>query len=300
MNQPAEVREEVLCFDCEGERLWGILSHPARSDGARATGVLIVVGGPQYRVGSHRQFVSLARALARAGHPCLRFDYRGMGDSSGALRDFQAAGPDLRAALDALAHACPAQRQWVVWGLCDAASAALMFATADPRVRGIVAANPWARSAASLAAARVKHYYGQRLLQREFWAKLLRGGLDWRGSMRALAGNLRQARGLGRSGNAAELPFQTRMARGLAGFGGPLLLLLSGNDITAREFVEYTDAAVEWRGLLSAPRVTRVALDDADHTFSRRAWMARAEQETVDWLHTLERGATSHANKETT
>ncbi|MBK6674424.1 MAG: hypothetical protein IPG49_13510 [Proteobacteria bacterium] len=36
---------------------------------------------------SHRVFVSLARQLAGLGHPVLRFDYAGTGDSGGTLRD---------------------------------------------------------------------------------------------------------------------------------------------------------------------------------------------------------------------
>jgi len=61
-----------------------VVSVPGEADAAAAdTGVLIVVGGPQYRVGSHRQFVMLARFLADHGVPCMRFDYRGMGDVSG-------------------------------------------------------------------------------------------------------------------------------------------------------------------------------------------------------------------------
>lgn len=36
---------------------------------------------------SHRVFVSFARELALRGHPVLRFDYSGTGDSSGELRD---------------------------------------------------------------------------------------------------------------------------------------------------------------------------------------------------------------------
>ena len=57
-------------------------------------------------------------------------------------------------------------------------------AAADSRVAGIVAANPWARSAATLAATQLKHYYVARLLQPEFWRKLLRGGLRWTDSWR--------------------------------------------------------------------------------------------------------------------
>ena len=39
--------------------------------------MVIVVGGPQYRAGSHRQFTLLARHIAAAGYPVLRFDARG-------------------------------------------------------------------------------------------------------------------------------------------------------------------------------------------------------------------------------
>ena len=58
--------ERVLLFTCQGLSLPGIL-HPGAPDASR--GVLVVVGGPQYRVGSHRQFVLLARDLAAAGVP---------------------------------------------------------------------------------------------------------------------------------------------------------------------------------------------------------------------------------------
>src|SRR5688500_5345431 len=83
--------ERVLAFECDGERLLGILSasqQPAKR------GVLIVVGGPQYRAGSHRQFTLLARHLAEHGVPTLRFDYRGMGDSGGDVRGFEHVGAD--------------------------------------------------------------------------------------------------------------------------------------------------------------------------------------------------------------
>ena len=63
--------ERPVQFSCGTDRLLGIL-HPGAPDSER--GVLVVVGGPQYRVGSHRQFVLLARALAAAGIPVLRFD----------------------------------------------------------------------------------------------------------------------------------------------------------------------------------------------------------------------------------
>lgn len=287
------VVEDVLAFTCEQAALLGILSRPPSSVASSSIAVVIVVGGPQYRVGSHRQFVLLARRLALNGYPTLRFDCRGMGDSEGDMQAFEATGPDLRAAIDALCEACPPTQHIVVWGLCDAASAAMMFATADERVVGIVAANPWARSDASLAATQVKHYYGARLMQGEFWLKLLRGRLDWRASLRSLIGKLSDAfmphrRVGGESGAPApDNSFQTRMAKGLAGFRGRMLLILSGNDLTAKEFLQYTGSAGAWKGLLDDPRVHRVEVPEADHTFSSRTWLNRAEEETLAWLQGL-------------
>ena len=91
--------EESALFACAGETLVGVLARPAV---AARTGVVVIVGGPQYRVGSHRQFVLLSRALAGAGCAVLRFDYRGMGDSSGAQRSFDSVSADIAAAMDHL------------------------------------------------------------------------------------------------------------------------------------------------------------------------------------------------------
>ena len=127
--------ERVLLFTCQGLSLPGIL-HPGAPGASR--GVLVVVGGPQYRVGSHRQFVLLARDLAAAGVPVLRFDCRGMGDAEGEFPGFEDLDADLAAAIDAFFTQVPSLREVVIWGLCDAASAALFYAGSDARVRGLV------------------------------------------------------------------------------------------------------------------------------------------------------------------
>jgi exosortase A-associated hydrolase 1 len=280
------VDEQVVGFDCDGERLWGVLSRPAQSSSHR-TAVLIVVGGPQYRVGSHRQFVQLARHLAQAGFPTLRFDYRGMGDSDGERRDFTRAGPDIRAALDALSRRCPTVDRFVIWGLCDAASAALMYVSTDSRVTGVVAANPWVRSEASLAATHIRHYYLGRLASSDFWAKLSRGRVDWRASFGALFGSVRAVFGAGGKERRAvpEGSFQDAMARGLTALRGQLLLILSGNDLTAKEFTTFTASSPSWRRLLERPNVARHEIAESDHTFSRRQWLDEVQAQTVAWLH---------------
>lgn len=291
------IEERIVAFECGGASLWGVLARPQGA--AAGLAVLVIVGGPQYRVGSHRQFVQLSRSLAARGYPTLRFDYRGMGDSDGERRSFEQVDDDVQAALDALWRAEPGLRGVVLWGLCDGASAAFMFGGRDPRVCGIVAANPWARDDATLAATHVRHYYGARLMQREFWARLVTGRFDWRRSLGSLASNLRRAGAhalAGRSGahDAADPSFRARMARGLGAFRGPLLLLLSGNDLTAREFADFAAGSATWRALLGRPGTERVELPESDHTFSRRSWREQAESATAQWLDTLVRRHSSN------
>ncbi len=273
--------EEALGFDCENERLFGVL---ARAKQTNAVGVVIIVGGPQTRVGSHRQFVLLARRLASADFSTLRFDYRGMGDSTGAQRDFEAVNADIGAAIDALQAACPGVTRVVLWGLCDAAAAALLYwnETHDPRIAGLCLLNPWVRSASTLAKTQVRHYYGQRLLQKEFWQKLLGGRLDVLKSLAELLRKIGQA--TAKSEGSQPHSFQERMAAGWRSFPGPLLLLLSGNDYTAREFRDHAASDPAWHGLLERPAVTRTEIADADHTFSTQAWRNAVEQACLAWL----------------
>ena len=269
--------ERALAFPCADARLVAVISAPVRPS---ERGVLVVVGGPQYRVGSHRQFTLLCRALAESGIAAMRFDYRGMGDSSGEGRNFEQVGDDLRAAVDAFLGAVPEMHDVVIWGLCDAASAALFYAHSDPRVSGVVLLNPWVRTVEGEAKAVLRHYYLQRLLSPGPWRKLLRGEFDLRGSLRSLAGNFRNATGAGAA--AGTLP--ERMSDALARFDGKVLLILSGNDLTAQEFKGVVLGSTRWRGLLDSPRVTRRELPQANHTFSTREWRDQVALWTADWV----------------
>lgn len=275
--------EQAVTFECHGAQLYGIASVPQRP-GAR--GVLIVVGGPQYRVGSHRQFALLARSLAAQGIPAMRFDYRGMGDSDGEPRTFEEVGLDLRAAIDQFIVTIPGMQEVAIWGLCDAASAALFYGAGDDRVCGLVLLNPWVRTNGGHAKATLKHYYLDRLLQPALWRKIVSGRFDLGGALRSFFGLLHAsaAKPAAAVGQGAAAPLPDRMLAGLAGFKGKVLLILSGRDLTAQEFSDLAKGSSQWQRLLGASHVTRRALTEADHTFSRREWRDQVSAWTAEWI----------------
>lgn len=273
------IQEQAIRFCCQDEWLYGILNLPQRPV---TRGVLVVVGGPQYRVGSHRQFVLLARYLAERGIPVMRFDFRGMGDSDGAIRTFEHIGEDLRSAVDFFFGECPFLKDIVIWGLCDAASAALFHAHQDPRVSGLVLLNPWVRTEQGIAKAYLKHYYLERLFEVEFWRKLLGGKFNALASIRSLyefsRNILRGRKNLAASEESAgsscnlTVSLPERMLNGLKYFEGKILIITSGNDLTAREFLDLINSSMDWQAAMRTKQTEFFHIESANHTFSTCEW----------------------------
>jgi exosortase A-associated hydrolase 1 len=270
--------EYALCFTSQGQELTAILHSVDRA----SVGVIVVVGGPQYRVGSHRQFVHLARALAGEGIPVLRFDVTGMGDSSGEKKAFDDLDADIAAAVDCFQEQCPELKKIVLWGLCDGASAALIYAQRDPRLAGLVLLNPWLENRQAKARAQVSDYYARRFLDRDFWRKLIQGKGNPFGSARGFVATVWQAligdKGAANTQAASASCYQQRMLEGLRYFPGKVLLVLSGNDLTAKEFSLQLVQDAAWSQLVKRRSVSRICLESADHTFSSRQakdWVAQ-------------------------
>lgn len=277
-------RTVPLTFTCGQAQLVGLLHLPEEP---RSRGVVLVGGAPQYRVGSHRQFVLLARDLAAAGFPVLRFDYRGMGDSDGDFAGFENIADDIRAAIDTIFARVPGLREVVLWGLCDGASAIAFYAPGDERVSGIILVNPWVRSEDSLAEAHLTHYYRWRLLSPEFWRKLASGKIDLLGSAGDLLSTLRTLlAGHARRRTAARgpAPLPRRVAESIREGQGRMLIVLSGNDVIAREFDSAVLNSEPMRGWLDVAPITLRRLDPANHTYSTRPWRAQVHQWIADWL----------------
>jgi exosortase A-associated hydrolase 1 len=175
----------------------------------------------------------------------------------------------------------------MLWGLCDGASAALMYAPGDERVQGLVLLNPWVRSTQGLAQSYLRTYYPRRIVSAAFWRKVLRDPLALVRSAAGLVGTFWRSRVPAES-PGAPADFRSRMVGALAAFRGHVLLLLSGNDLTAGEFKALVEANTRWQALLGRDNVRRMELSEANHTFSSHEWRSWVFEQTVQSVRTME------------
>jgi exosortase A-associated hydrolase 1 len=287
--------EKAVVFQCEKCKLTGVIHKP---EAITKFGVLIVVGGPQYRVGSHRQFVLLARALVDAKIPVMRFDYRGMGDSEGEGQTFLEIDKDLASAIDTFYQECPDLTGVVIWGLCDAASAALFYGYQDDRVKGLILLNPWVFTEQGSAKTFLKYYYLKRLFNPHFWRKVFRFKFDYQESFKGLVYLIKktflhntQTNNNNKAGQSnfvdKTLPLPERMKACLKKFNQPVLLILSGNDLTADEFREVVKSDIQWQELLKDEKIEQKTLLEADHTFSSALWREKVASWSLTWVNNL-------------
>lgn len=259
----------LLTIPCGEELLGASLDE---SDGT--TGVLMVMGGTQTRVGSHRMYERLANSLSDKGFPCLRFDRRGVGDSSGEDPGYRESGPDLKAAAEALRAHAPGLERIIGFGLCDGATA-LALHGAGAALDGLILVNPWLveAEAGEMAPAAVRAHYRERLLSAAAWKKLVTGGVN----LRALAGGLRKA------GSATDSSLAEQAALGIVAARCPVALILANGDGTAIAAAgEVTKGPFD--GLISWSR----EIDTDSHTFARPGDQEKLEEAVLAALAALE------------
>jgi exosortase A-associated hydrolase 1 len=285
--------EQAVNFSVKDKQLIGVLHH-AGADASEAIGVLIAVGGPQTRVGSHRQFVLLSRYLAANGFSNMRFDYAGMGDSEGTDADFMNVSDDIQGAIDTLKQQTGVAKV-VIWGLCDAASSALIYAKKQSceDLAGMILLNPWVRSEQGEAKAMVKHYYLNRLKDKSFWLKILSFKFNTADSFASLKNNLLKMSVKKPKSSQQEQVITTdenyisHMLLGLQHFDLPIMLVISGDDLTASEFLDLVKSSQPWQQQIAAKVNKHLTIPAANHTFSSKIWRQEVEHASLLWLQNL-------------
>jgi pimeloyl-ACP methyl ester carboxylesterase len=182
------MHEQTLLFG-KHQSLVGILTEPQHIDPSRPA-VILLNGGLVHRVGPHRLYVQLARALAQQGTLVLRFDMSGIGDSKVRADNLpfeKSTLDDTRQAMDTLEDRYGV-RTFYLMGHCAGAINSLRTAAEDPRVTSIVMLNPeggardWDEYDRQRKEAQYyKTYYGKTALRdASRWKKLLTGQADYR------------------------------------------------------------------------------------------------------------------------
>jgi exosortase A-associated hydrolase 1 len=240
-------------FACEGATLAATLDEAPGT-----TGLLWVGGGNEIRSGAFAGQAQLAARIAERGFPVLRFDRRGVGDSEGENGGFRESAPDIAVALASFRAALPALERIIAFGNCDAASALMLGGGCG--CDALVLANPWTIEADDEAPppAAIRARYAAKLKDPREWLRLARGQVSF--------GKL--ARGLARAARPAPAPssLAEELKQGLAGFSGPVRILLAERDRTAQSFEAAWHAA--------DPRLARCP--EASHAFVEphaREWL---------------------------
>ena len=282
MNTPNT--EVPFKFNCGGDQLVGMVHT---GDCVTSTGVIIVVGGGQYRVGAHRQFVLLARFLGENGIPVFRFDLRGMGDSTGRRSPFTELDEEIRSAIECFLDNNSQLEEVILWGLCDGASASILYAVKDSRVKGVVMVNPWITTERGAANTQLKHYYLARIFKKSFWSAVVRGHISIINSLKYLIKTVITS--IKRESDITEqAPLPRRVLGCIDYFKGHVLIILSGNDLTAREFEDAIAKDKRYNHFSDNTRVSVTKHEKADHTFSSENWRNQLQEWTKKWIQELE------------
>jgi exosortase A-associated hydrolase 1 len=220
-------------FPCAGETLAATLDEAPGK-----VGLLIVTGGNETRAGAFSGQAQMAARIAAAGYPVLRFDRRGVGDSSGANCGFRESREDILAAIAAFRDLCPQVDRIVAFGNCDAASA-LMLMRGD-QCDALVLSNPWTfEEEAEVATAlpppeAIRARYWSKLRNPAEWLRLLRGEID--------LSRLRHGLGAAVSPSTGPTQLAQAMEQGIDAATKPYVILIAGNDRTGLAFDKFWTA----------------------------------------------------------
>lgn len=136
------VSEEVLLFGHEEQNLVGIITDPpADRRDPNLPAIVLLNPGLIHRVGPHRLYVKLARALAEQGHVVLRFDLSGIGESRQRAEIMEGPQGAVQDTIDAMTwlHLARGVKGFILMGHCSGGWHSLLAAFDLPFVHGVIA-----------------------------------------------------------------------------------------------------------------------------------------------------------------
>jgi pimeloyl-ACP methyl ester carboxylesterase len=259
------MQEIPIKFENQDLTLFGMIHLPTREP--RYPCIVFLHGYTGTRTGDHCILVKAARELCRGGFACLRFDFRGSGESEGSFADITVDGEmsDALAAVEFLRDFKGIDRRRIgLVGVSLGGSVAACVG-ADAGVKSLALWSPWA--------------FTDYLVEK--------GGRIFKDPYAWLPPNFKDAiKRKGRvdiGGYMRGKPFFESLAevdplREIAKYEGPVLIIHGGED----QVVSPTNSEYLYDSVKGTRRL--IIIDDADHTFSSAHWENQVIQATRDWF----------------
>lgn len=280
------VQEESVRFTVASAALVGNLTVPAEP---RDVGIVFVHGWSGNRSGPHGLITTLARALAQAGYPSLRFDFRGRGESEGEglAASLSTMATDLTGATTFMQQRCGAKRI-VLFGICSGGNVAIGTLPQLQDVAGLVLLSVYPFSdgdAFSRDVHRTWHYareYWRKAMRPDTWKRLVRGDVHVAQVFNVLFGHFlrkRKKKGFAEpakpkasapSREESRLSDKPPPKKYLVHLSKqtPALMVYGAADPDAKAGRDYFEAYAQEHDL----PVEFVEIPDANHNFSSVAW----------------------------
>ncbi len=270
--------ESLLTIPTPDGPLRGVLHTPAQAGRGR---IVLLHGWSGDRTGPHRMFVHAARQLCAQGFTCLRFDFRGRGDSDDVPTVTIASMiADTHAALAWVRTAAPAGGPITLLAICSGCKVAISTAATAPDIASLAL---WSaesmgalRHAATTSRQRLAavQAYARKLLLPETWRKLLRGHV--RADMISKALTTAEVR------TPAEARAEDATLQAFRAYRGKVLLIFGGSD---------PDAPGSSQGYTRYCRIHGIphtchTVPQAGHSYYGLAWEREVLHVTEQWLQT--------------
>jgi pimeloyl-ACP methyl ester carboxylesterase len=275
----AGMTEDITTFASDGATVRGILHRPPGAVPDTAPGMVFLHGWSGCRLGPHRMFVTAARMLCADGIPCLRFDFRGRGESDGQTRagTIRSMTDDACRAVDHLEREL-GTRPVLLLGICSGGKVAVAAAARDPRVQGLVLWSAEAmgdlrsRATDTRKSAFALRTYARKLVRPETWRKIFAGRVN--------VGLVHRAVLRHEGPDAEETRRESGILRTFRAFEGEILFVYGGNDPDTR-----LSAAGYRRFCADAGiRAEFHEIPEANHSFYSLTWEAEVIERTRQWL----------------
>jgi hypothetical protein len=278
----------------------------------RDVAIILLSPGVKNRIAPHRMYNKMAATYAALGFWVFRFDFYGLGDSEGEVREPLLADlygsiqvgrycDDTRAAM-AWMRRTHGFKRFILGGLCGGAITGVLAGADDPAVVGILGLGiPVILDGSSVDKVRhmttgqlerIRQRYVRKLLDPSAWLRLLTLKTDFRQLRRAFAaktpkisapaaGTVPSAKPPAESNANPKFP-PTFLK--IIGSGRPAILVFSGSDRLYAEFQEkflaYHRDAVERH----ARHLEVAVVERANHIFSFTEWQQEMLRLTRSWL----------------